>query len=417
MGIYKKQNPERFATIPTATTNIIGGGGSAGANPIIAVTAAIPGSFYTFDSDGQYPALVKVDDTHALLTYQESATSDLFATVLALNTTTGALTEPASRLQVDANLGTGGSLAQVDSTHYISLYTGLASDIYAVVLAVNTSTWAVTIPGSAFEVKDATTGTWQKIIKIDATHFLAIYQLSSAAPNGRTFAKVLEVNTSTWAITAAGAEATVATTTIVDSAIDLTQIDSTHFVVAYEITGANAAVALSVDTGTWAITVGSQSAYGTAGSSMPSLDQVDGTHVVIAENDSSGAIAALSSVLAINTGTLAISVTTADTVLAKSTNNTCGFDGNYIRKITGTYYLTMCRIGNLGTDTSNAWAVIYVNPSTYAISVLSNWIAPNFSTSGMSDERDMVVLSNNWMISAFRNGANNGIAIAVQTLY
>jgi type II secretory pathway pseudopilin PulG len=81
--------------------------------------------------------------------------------------------------EFDTTDGRYSALSQIDSTHYLCAYdrSGLGD---AVVLAVNPSTWAVTTPAARF-VFDATSGTYPALSQIDSTHYLCAYDSSGQA--------------------------------------------------------------------------------------------------------------------------------------------------------------------------------------------------------------------------------------------
>ena len=63
----------------------------------------------------------------------------------------------------------------VDANHFINFYAGADVDGFAVVVAVNTSTWAVTTSNSALEF-DTDSGRYNSCAKIDTNHFINFWQ-------------------------------------------------------------------------------------------------------------------------------------------------------------------------------------------------------------------------------------------------
>jgi uncharacterized protein YaiE (UPF0345 family) len=206
-----------------------------------AVTA--PALTFQFDgTNGTYPALDQIDSTHYLCVYNRSGAGN--AIVLAVNTGTWAVTAPAARFQFDAS-GTYPALAQIDSTHYLCAYTGSGNDGWAVVLTVNPGTWAVT--GSTLYEFDTSSGQYPALAQIDSTHYLCAY----TGPNADGWAVVLTVNPGTWAVTRG-------TPYEFDTADGtwpaLAQIDSDSFLCSYTGTGSDGwAVVLNVNTSAWTI--------------------------------------------------------------------------------------------------------------------------------------------------------------------
>ena len=91
------------------------------------------------------------------------------------------------------------ALAQIDSTHYLCAYSGDGDDGWAVVLTVNTGSWTVSA-GTAHEF-DSATGKSLALTQIDSTHYLCAY--SGIADHG--WAAMLTVDTNNWKVTSASA--------------------------------------------------------------------------------------------------------------------------------------------------------------------------------------------------------------------
>jgi len=112
-------------------------------------TITVPGALYKFSTtaEGTSMGLAKVDDTHFLVTYENSRPT---AVVLELNPTTNNLTSYAT-LNINFDSGSDDfNLVQYNSTHYLNVYRGLNGDGYAGILKVN-PTWTVSEVTPEFE--------------------------------------------------------------------------------------------------------------------------------------------------------------------------------------------------------------------------------------------------------------------------
>jgi len=298
-----------------------------------------------------------IDDTHLLLTYRGHNT-DAWATVLEVNTSTGVVTEAGTKFNYDVNWIYGGVLnVGTDPNHFISFWTDDGSDGKAVILEVNTTTWAVTTANSEFQYfgfakwGDATT-------TIDDNHFLVTY--ADAQSDGR--ADVLEVNTSTWAIS------TNSTLFEFDTQLAqgqmLTAIDGypSKAIIAYRgTTSVGNAVILDVNTTTYAVTLAGARFEFNAGAvwgERTAIGQIDDNHFFIAYYVSGEGFA---QVLSVNTSTWA--VTTATAPYQFSTTSTT--DINMVAIDSATYQLAYEEAGDGVTE------VMGVDASTYAISQLT----------------------------------------------
>lgn len=147
--------------------------------------------------DTRETAQAKIDDTHALAVYGD-ASGNGYAQVLAVNTSTWAVSTTAGELNYITASGKQPLLLMIDSTHCFlasqnsSLYAGFAQ-----VLEVNTSTWAVSTTATPLQfVPDFEYGYPQAAMLLDDNHLLFIF--SGDSSDG--YAQVLEVNTSTWVV-------------------------------------------------------------------------------------------------------------------------------------------------------------------------------------------------------------------------
>lgn len=226
------------------------------------------GAAFEFDtSNGDTPALAQIDSTHFLCAYT-GPNSDGFAVVLTVNPAGWTISKEGSADEYDTGNGETPALVQINSTHYLCAYDGGQDDGWVVVLIVDTGTWGVS-KGTAFEY-DTTNGQTPALAQIDSTHYLCVY----TGPQGDGWAVVLLVNTGAWNVSSAGAPFEFDTSNGATPA--LVQIDSTHYLCAYTAPTAGWTVVLEVDTGTWGISVsGAAVGFDTSNGGTPSLEQID----------------------------------------------------------------------------------------------------------------------------------------------
>ncbi len=254
-------------------------------------------STHEFDNQkGATPVLAQIDSTHYLCVY-EGYQDDGWAVVLTVNPSTWVVTS-GTAFEFDDEAGKTPALAKIDGTHYLLAYSDKFFDGQAVVLTVNTGTWAITKETPLeFDTQEATT---PALVQIDSTHYLLAY--SDKFSDGQ--AMVLTVNDSTWAISASGS-LEFDTKTANDA--ELVQIDSTHYLCAYSGFGnAGKAVVLIVNNSTWAVTKAATLEFETDNGRYPSLVDIDGQRFICAYQGGQTLNAGWTNILTVNTGTWAI---------------------------------------------------------------------------------------------------------------
>ena len=351
-------------------TNASTGGGGGGPAEI---TKGTPFEFETILA--ATPALSQIDNNHYLLAYTGGADKDYgWAVVLTVNTGTWTITKE-TPLLVDEVKCKIPAVARIDSTHHLYVYEGNGSAATAVVLTVNTVTWIIT-KGTPL-VFDAIKGKMPALSQIDGTHYLCAY--SGNGDDG--YAVVLTVDTGTWEITAGTAKEF---DELQAKDIAMAQIDSTHYLCAYE-GGAGKdegwAVVLTVDTGTWEVTNGTLFEYENVEGEDPALAQIDSTHYLCAYLNAGKGLAA---VLTVNTGTGEITKGTPyeydstegkDPALAQidSTNYLCAYDGGstgtgwsaILTVDTGTWAITKAASYEYDTTQGETPALAQIDSSNY----------------------------------------------------
>lgn len=208
-----------------------------------------------FDSGAttDYISSARVNDTHVLLFWQ-GVDGDGFTQIATIDDEFGGFTMEGSPLEFDATNGSYNACIKIDATHFLNIWQGASGDGFAQIFAVNTTTWAVTALGVAFEF-DTADATRISVTMIDSSHVLVCY--SSTAVIG--VAVVLAINLGTWAVTKPGSPTTYeAGTSGYNSCAALG--DGAHFAVAWADGSSDGRIqAMSIDTGTWAVTMLSSS--------------------------------------------------------------------------------------------------------------------------------------------------------------
>lgn len=260
-------------------------------------------AFTTFDIG--WSDVIKIDDTHALWV-QQRTTGALYFQVLAINTTTWAVTLAASS---DPSLGGEPSapvkVEQVDSTHFLVTWAESSLDGFAQIFTVNTGTWAVTAEGSTLEFADSVTITDMDLIMVSSDDAIVAYR-NSAGGTSAANVLMLAVNTGTWAVTVPGSPFVYDASSGVGQGPSLVYFDSTHAIICYAGSGLDGfALALAFNTGTGGISAaGSAFEFDTAQGTWNSAQLVDSTHVINMWQGLAGD--GYIQVLTVNTGTWAI---------------------------------------------------------------------------------------------------------------
>ncbi len=217
---------------------------------------------------GVAPDVGWLDARHHLCVYQGPSGPGI-AVILEVDTASWTVSKK-TPVVFDAVLGKTPVLVQIDSTHFLCAYTGPDNDGWAVVLTVNTSDWSVSA-GTAFEF-DTIIATDPALSQIDSGHYLCAYE----GEQNDGYAVVLTVNTSDWTISK---ETTFEFDTIMGRYPALAQIDTTHYLCAYtSLTDDAKAIILSVNTVSWTISKGMTFLYDSVGGALPTLAKLDSVH-------------------------------------------------------------------------------------------------------------------------------------------
>ncbi|MDO8303513.1 MAG: hypothetical protein Q7T18_09750, partial [Sedimentisphaerales bacterium] len=175
-----------------------------------------------------------------------------------------------TKLIYDASVGIDPALCSIDGTRFLCAYQGASADGWAAVLSVNTAT-AVVTRLSSYEF-DTANGKTPALAQIDSTHYLCAYD----GTNNDGWSVILQVNPFTWAITK-GTPFEYDTSNGQQPA--LAQIDATRYLCVYKGVNSNGyAVILTVNTGAGTITKGTAFEFDTQNCVDPALAKIDATH-------------------------------------------------------------------------------------------------------------------------------------------
>jgi type II secretory pathway pseudopilin PulG len=228
------------------------------------------GAEYIYKTNhGLAPALIKVDDTHYLCAYT-GASWDGFVVILIVNPADWSITK-ATDFKYN-NVGRFPALAQISTSRYLCANTQLSQDGWASIFRVNTGNWTIT-EESNLEF-DTTNGMKPVLAKIDNSHFLCAYR----GPNDHGYAVVLET---TGSISVGTKFAYDSTGYAADQA--MAQAGTARFACVYSGNADSAEqdgwiTDLSVDTSDWTVTNGTLFEWETVNGTNPALAQIDATH-------------------------------------------------------------------------------------------------------------------------------------------
>jgi hypothetical protein len=231
-----------------------------------------------FDTDyGWYNSCHQIDSNH-FINFWGGPDDDGYVQVFTVNTSTWAVTTAAASLEFDTGHDWFNSCYQIDSNHFINFWGGLDYDGYVQVFTVNTSTWAVTTAAASLEFDEGQGyyGYYNSCHQIDSNHFINFW--SGKDDDG--FTQVFTVNTSTWAVTTAGARLEFDT---VNARINSCyQVDNNHFVNFWKgADGGGFTQVFTVNTSTWAVTTAAASLeFDTVNGWHSSCYQVDSNHFI-----------------------------------------------------------------------------------------------------------------------------------------
>lgn len=220
-------------------------------------------------------SIVVIDDSNAVVFWSGSG-DDGYAQLISIDGS-GNVSTNGSALEYDTGNGTFMSAILWDSTHALNTWSGVGNDGFAAIFVFDTGAGTISVVGTPFEF-DVTSALYQIPIKLNSTKFLQLYRQTG----DDLYGIVLDVNSSTYAVTAAGSAAMLVAAAQLDgvSGCFIEDNGSTIKVASIIKDGTGTYVSShSVDTSTWAVTTqNTSSSLGTstsAGTMALSVNLVD----------------------------------------------------------------------------------------------------------------------------------------------
>jgi len=328
-----------------------------------AVTTA--GTALEFDT--QYAArnnCFTIDENH-FINFYTGVTTHGFAQAFAVDTSTWAITTANSKFEFDTQFNQQNSCWQVDTNHFINFwqggpfalpgYSGLAQ-----ILEVDTSTWAVTTAATRLEF-DTESNAYNYCCKIDTNHFINFWA-GSASPFP-SFTQVFEVDTSTWAVTTANSSLEFESNNVEGGTCSL--VDANHVISFWNGADNDGFTQIfEINTTTWAVTTAAASLeFDTVLASGNSCFQIDDNHVINFWMGDGGD--GFTQVFTINTSNW--TVTTAATRLEFDTQNSLR---NSCYQVDSNHFISFWA----GLDNDGYTQVFEVDTSTWAVTTTSSWL-------------------------------------------
>ena len=211
---------------------------------------------HTYASYGTHQSIAQINLTHYLVVYSNDTKG--YAQVLIVDDN---YSISSGNSYAFDEIGKYNSLIKINSTHYLNTYQGYDNDGYAVVLTVNLTDLSIT-NHTHYEFCNENTY-WNAIEQINTTHYINVFYDSV---NETNYAVILKVNLTDLTVSAESK------TEIDDSHTfgsaggyfnTITKIDDTHFLLVYSApismgSGPGQAVVLTVNTTDWSVTVGNE---------------------------------------------------------------------------------------------------------------------------------------------------------------
>ena len=347
-----------------------------------------------FDAaNGRDNAASKIDDNHFINFWYGGGSFDAYAQVFEVDLGTWAITTANSSLNFESSSNGHNKNVAIDSNHFLNIWRDTSGDGRAQVFTVNTSTWAVTTANSSLEF-DTENLREPDLVAVDDNHFIAFWG-GSAGRDG--YAQVLEVNTTTWAVTTAAASLEYDT---VDNTYNTAcQIDTNHFVNFWNngTDGNNNAQVFTVNTSTWVITTANSLLAFDTGASAQSQRcyKIDDTHIINfwAGPGNDG----YAQVFDINTSTWEVT-----TAAASLEYDTVGSLEKTVQQIDDNHFILFWNFG------AGYCQVLEVNTSTWVITTAAARFT--FSASASSIAMSAQKIDDSHYVNFFADSSFDGIA-------
>ena len=275
--------------------------------------------------------MVKIDDTHVILSYSTSSTSVI--KTFSLDSQGRVVTELDALVHDGAGIAENhGSLVFIDSTHFALAHFDSASDGHIKTFSIDGSFVITQIDDLEH---DTTEGKHNSLILLDSTHLALAY----AGPDGDGFVKTFSFNGTTFgSITELNS---LEHDTAAGTNNSLVKIDDTHLILAYSGDTVDGFFKTFAIDGSYIISEIASLEYDTVGSSAPSLVMIDSTHFFLAYSDST----TVSRIITVSIDGNYENITVLDTLIRSGVIG----QGNSVVKIDGTHFILVTTIaGNDG---------------------------------------------------------------------
>lgn len=231
-------------------------------------------------SNGTYPSAVLManDGTTArILNAWSGDGNDGFTAIFSVNMSTGAIAVTGTPFEFFAADIRHTSLCKISDTKALVAIAGQsARGGYMRVLDVNTSTWAVTAAGATYDTGISSVAN-NSIEIISDSPLIAVNSLYY----DRDFLRPVSINDSTWAIANIGSGANVDFSGSTTGQRTILRIDNEHFIIFYSLSIGGVSETYSIDLSTGATTlIDQQSFIGQAGTRLSAIDMGEGLFVI-----------------------------------------------------------------------------------------------------------------------------------------
>jgi len=346
-----------------------------------------------------------IDTNHFFVSYQGAA-SDGFASVFAVNTSTWAVTE-AGTLEHDTQNQTWSSCVQIDTNHFAVWYLGstTTTDAYVQTFAVNTSTWAITTSAARF-LFDTDVGSHNDALWIEGTHYINFW--TSASSDG--FAQTFDINASTYVVTTSSAQFEFDTQNHTYGAT--AKIDTNHFIhfwLGGATTTDGTVQVFAVDTSTWAVsTAAALLRFDTDVGSWNACYKIDANHFINFWTGASGD--GFTQVFTVNTSTWA--VTTAAAQLEFDTQNHQTNSKYSVARLDDNHFLYVWAGPDTGASTNyDGFAQVFeVNTSTWVVTTAGAPFEFDTTEGEYNAISEIIAETTNKLLHIFVGSGNDGYA-------
>jgi len=186
--------------------------------------------FETTEAENNSAVLMSIDATNARILNVWTRSNKAYAGILTVTLSTGAVTLTGTAYNIDAQNMIISSVAKISDSKVLvtSRYGASLDKGNAVVLNINTSTWAVTSAGSTFEWISGVSITSNSAAIISTSPLVAVNNFSDTSD---VKTRPLSINDSTWAVTNLGSVVSLGGDDTNGLQPTVLRVDDTHYVV------------------------------------------------------------------------------------------------------------------------------------------------------------------------------------------